>query len=59
MLELIDRADERQRLSAAAAAVAKEKYSRESYLRRTAEAYRRLSPDYLRSGEPLGSSSTL
>ena len=59
MLELIDRADERQRLSSAAAAVAKEKYSRESYLRRTAEAYRRLNPDYLRSGEPLGSSSTL
>ena len=59
MIELIDRADERERLSAAAAAVAKEKYSRDSYLRRTAEAYRRLSPDYLRSGEPLGSSSTL
>jgi len=59
MLELIDHADERERLSAAAAAVAREKYSRESYLRRTAEAYRRLSPDYLRSGEPLGSSSTL
>jgi glycosyltransferase involved in cell wall biosynthesis len=59
MIELIDRGDERQRLSVAAAAVAKEKYSRESYLRRTAEAYRRLNPDYLRSGEPLGSSSTL
>ena len=59
MLELIDRADERERLSAGAGAVAKEKYSRESYLRRTAEAYRRLNPDYLRSGEPLGSSSTL
>ena len=39
VIELIDRADERQRLSAAAAAVANEKYSRESYLRRTAKAY--------------------
>jgi len=59
MLALIERADERERLSAAAAVVAQEKYSRESYLRRTAEAYRRLHPDYLRSGEPLGSSSPL
>jgi glycosyltransferase involved in cell wall biosynthesis len=42
MIALIDRADERQRLSNAAAIVAQEKYSRESYLRRTAEAYRRL-----------------
>ncbi|HYB95883.1 MAG TPA: glycosyltransferase [Vicinamibacterales bacterium] len=42
ILELMDRPDERARLSAAARAVAEEKYSRESYLRRTAEAYRRL-----------------
>jgi glycosyltransferase involved in cell wall biosynthesis len=39
MLALIDSATERLRLSTAAAAVAREKYSRESYLRRTAEAY--------------------
>lgn len=44
MLELIDHPDERARLSAAAQAVAEDKYSRESYLRRTAEAYRRLAP---------------
>jgi glycosyltransferase involved in cell wall biosynthesis len=44
VIELIDHPAERQRLSAAAAAVAREKYSRESYLRRTAEAYRRLAP---------------
>jgi glycosyltransferase involved in cell wall biosynthesis len=42
MVTLIDRADERQRLAMAAAAVAQEKYSRESYMRRTAEAYSRL-----------------
>ena len=42
VIELIGRADERQRLSAAAAAVAEEKYSRASYMRRTAEAYRLL-----------------
>jgi glycosyltransferase involved in cell wall biosynthesis len=42
ILELIDRPDERERLSAAARAVAQEKYSRESYLRRTALAYERL-----------------
>jgi glycosyltransferase involved in cell wall biosynthesis len=42
MIALIDRDDERQRLSTAAAIVARDKYSRESYLRRTAEAYRRL-----------------
>ena len=44
MISLIDSAEERRRLSEAAAAVAREKYSRESYLRRTAEAYRRLAP---------------
>ena len=43
VIELMDRADERERLSAAAAAVADQKYSRESYMRRTAEAYRMLS----------------
>ena len=42
VLELIERPDERARLSAAARAVAAEKYSRESYLRRTAQAYERL-----------------
>ena len=42
MIALIDHGDERQRLSAAAAAVAQEKYSRQSYLRRTALAYERL-----------------
>jgi glycosyltransferase involved in cell wall biosynthesis len=42
VLDLIDRPDERARLSAAARAVAQEKYSRESYLRRTATAYERL-----------------
>jgi glycosyltransferase involved in cell wall biosynthesis len=42
MLHLIEHPAERTRLAAAAAAIAQEKYSRESYLRRTAEAYRRL-----------------
>jgi len=59
MLELIERPDERARLSGAAQAVAGDKYSRESYLRRTAEAYDRLRPGYLRSDEPLGLSSRL
>jgi glycosyltransferase involved in cell wall biosynthesis len=40
--ELIDRPDERARLAQAAAALAAEKYSRASYVRRTAEAYERL-----------------
>jgi glycosyltransferase involved in cell wall biosynthesis len=44
ILELIDRPEERARLSAAARAVAQEKYSRETYMRRTEEAYRRLVP---------------
>jgi glycosyltransferase involved in cell wall biosynthesis len=39
ILELIERPDERERLAAAARVVAQEKYSRESYLRRTAQAY--------------------
>ena len=42
ILSLVDSAEERTRLSSAAAAVAQKKYSRESYLERTAEAYRRL-----------------
>ncbi|MEY4092828.1 MAG: GDP-mannose-dependent alpha-(1-2)-phosphatidylinositol mannosyltransferase [Acidobacteriota bacterium] len=50
ILDLLDRPDERARLSSAAAAIAQEKYSRESYLRRTAEAYRRLA-----SGTPAAS----
>jgi glycosyltransferase involved in cell wall biosynthesis len=40
--DLIDRPEERARLSAAAAGLAAAKYSRESYVRRTAEAYARL-----------------
>ena len=40
--ELIDRPETRAQLSAAAAALASSRYSRESYVRRTAEAYRRL-----------------
>lgn len=43
VIELIDHPADRARLGEAAATVAREKYSRESYLRRTAEAYRRLS----------------
>jgi glycosyltransferase involved in cell wall biosynthesis len=42
ILDLLERPEERARLSKAAAAVAAEKYSRESYMRRTAEAYRRM-----------------
>lgn len=42
MLHMIDHPAERARLAAAAASVARDKYSRESYLRRTAEAYSRL-----------------
>jgi glycosyltransferase involved in cell wall biosynthesis len=40
--DLIDRPQERTQLSAAAAALASSRYSRESYVQRTAEAYRRL-----------------
>jgi glycosyltransferase involved in cell wall biosynthesis len=40
--DLIDKPAERQRLAAAARALASEKYSREAYVRRTAEAYERL-----------------
>jgi glycosyltransferase involved in cell wall biosynthesis len=59
ILDLLERPEERARLAGAARLVAEEKYSRESYLKRTAQAYERLRPDYLRSGEPLGSSSRL
>lgn len=45
MLELIDQPEQRARLSAAAQAVAHDKYSRESYVRRTAQAYERLGGD--------------
>ena len=45
MLQLIDQPGERARLAAAANAVAQEKYSRASYLRRTAQAYERLCGD--------------
>jgi glycosyltransferase involved in cell wall biosynthesis len=44
ILELIERPETRTRLAEAARKVALEKYSRETYLRRTAEAYRRLAP---------------
>jgi len=52
MLEMIDRPEERNKLSLAAQALASEKYSRDSYLRRTALAYEwlaksRRSPDGL------------
>jgi hypothetical protein len=42
VLELIEQPEQRARLSAAARVVAQEKYSRESYVRRTAQAYERL-----------------
>jgi glycosyltransferase involved in cell wall biosynthesis len=54
ILELIDHPDERARLSAAARAVAQEKYSRESYLRRTALAYERLAKSRRSSTEFKG-----
>ena len=43
ILELVDNPDRRLLLAESARVVADERYSRESYLRRTAEAYRRLS----------------
>lgn len=52
MLDLIERPEERARLSSAARTVAQDKYSRESYLRRTALAYQRLCGD-----KPLGLSA--
>jgi glycosyltransferase involved in cell wall biosynthesis len=59
IIELLERPDERARLSAAARIVAQDKYSRESYMRRTAQAYDRLRVHRLRTDEPLGSSSSL
>jgi glycosyltransferase involved in cell wall biosynthesis len=53
VLQLIDRPAERARIAAAAQAVAQDKYSRESYLRRTAQAYERLCGD-----KPLGLSTS-
>ena len=53
VLDLIEHPHERVRLAAAARAVADDKYSRESYVRRTAEAYARLCGD-----QPLGLSSS-
>ena len=43
--ELIDRPEERERLARAAADLAATQYSRDAYVRRTAEAYHRLLPD--------------
>ncbi len=54
VLELIEQPAQRARLSSAARVVAQEKYSRESYVRRTAQAYERLGGDKslgLSSGE--------
>jgi glycosyltransferase involved in cell wall biosynthesis len=52
VLELIEQPEQRARLSAAARVVAQDKYSRESYVRRTAQAYERLG-----GGRPVGVSS--
>jgi len=69
ILELLENPQRRAQLSSAARAVAQQKYSRESYLKRTAQAYDRLRPGYLRgdetrsdqprSDEPVGSSAIL
>lgn len=48
ILELLNDPDARTRLAAAALLVAQEKYSRASYLRRTAEAYARMAPSSTR-----------
>ena len=52
MLELIEEPAQRERLSAAARLVAHDKYSRESYVRRTAQAY-----EWLSSTRPNGARS--
>jgi glycosyltransferase involved in cell wall biosynthesis len=52
VLQLIDNPAERTSLALAARAVAHEKYSRETYLRRTAQAYERLGGD-----KPVGVST--
>jgi glycosyltransferase involved in cell wall biosynthesis len=50
--ELLDRPDERKRLADAARSLAAQKYSRESYVRRTAQAYAMLmAPGVGRAGE--------
>ena len=59
MIDLIDHPDERQRLSAAAQVVASEKYSRDSYLRRTAHAYERLAKSRRSSAGLTGSEGGL
>lgn len=59
MLELIDRPEERARLSAAAREVADEKYSRASYLRRTALAYDRLAASRRNRQRVAGSEADL
>jgi glycosyltransferase involved in cell wall biosynthesis len=46
MAELIDHPEMRTQLAQAAMTLAAEKYSREAYVRRTAEAYRRLVPGW-------------
>ncbi len=59
ILHLIAHPEERARLAQAAQRLAHEKYSRDVYLRRTADAYRRLRPGYMPGDQPPGSSSTL
>ncbi len=55
VLELIEQPDRRAQLAAAAQVVAQDKYSRESYVRRTAQAYERLGGDKpLRGDKPSG-----
>jgi hypothetical protein len=55
MADLIDNPVERARLAGAAASLAAERYSRESYVRRTAEAYRRLMGGDARQANKAGS----
>ncbi len=52
VLALINAPKERERMADAARAVAHEKYSRESYVRRTAQAYARLAPGNSQSVNP-------
>ena len=56
MLELIEHPEQRARLSAAARVVAQDKYSRDSYVRRTAQAYERLGSS-TRQSQSVGPSS--
>ena len=55
--QLIDRPADRERIAAAAAALAASRYSREAYLARTREAYDRLLSDRVVSGRELTVSS--